>query len=588
MKPLNLYFLLSFLVIFSSCSTPDSDELTQPEAEIIDETPKQILENLSIPNDFNFETERNVTLTINDATPFVKYDIFAYSNNYSSEEENISEALNNSLYSGKPYDGSINYVFSLSSVYDKVYISRKDGLEYSSEIIDIINNKIDFNISGASKSSKKSTEAYKVNDSGCIECKDNFFLNGDLEDGPSLPSSYIITSENNVDGWSTTATDSKIELWKSGFQGVTAQNGSYFAELNANQNAALYQRICTSPGAEISWSVWHRGRSGTDTAVVRIGENLATATTEATMITDNTAWKKYSGTYTVPAGQQDTYFIFEAVSTAGSISVGNFIDNIVITETVAGDCAEVINKMFYPTKFETATIAFEDLWPYTGDYDFNDLIVSYNIETTLNAQNNVTQIDFNYKVESIGGSYVNSFGVELEGVSPSLISSVTGTNLTEGFIDNNVNGTENGQPNAVIIFFDNGHKNEGLSNTISVIFSSPITTEALGTAPFNPFLIVNKNRLKEIHLPNKPTTYYPTTTTIDDTPTVKDSDGNFKTPEGFPWAINVTGEYKAPTESTVITEAYNFFADWASSGGLTYSGWYQDKSGYRNNSKLKN
>ena len=89
MKTLNLYFILSFLVIFSSC-TPNSDDFEQTEAEIINETPKQILESLLIPNDFNFETERNVTLTINDVTPFVKYDIFAYSNNYGSEEENIS------------------------------------------------------------------------------------------------------------------------------------------------------------------------------------------------------------------------------------------------------------------------------------------------------------------------------------------------------------------------------------------------------------------------------------------------------------------------------------------------------------------
>ncbi|MFD1293950.1 LruC domain-containing protein [Lutibacter holmesii] len=587
MKSLNLYVLLSFLVIYISC-TPNSDEIEEPETEIIVETSKQILENLSIPSDFNFETERNVTLTINDATPYVKYEIFAYSTNYSSEEENISEALNNLLYSGKPSNGSIVHVFSLSTVYNKVYISRKDGLEYSSEIIDIINNEIDFNISNSSKSSRKTNESYKTNDNGCVECEDNFFLNGDFENGPSLPKTFIITSENNVEGWSTTATDSKIELWNSGFNGVPAQNGTYFAELNANKNAALYQRICTSPGAEISWSVWHRGRAGTDKAVVRIGENLATATTEVTMITDNTAWKKYSGTYKVPEGQIDTYFLFEAVSTAGSISVGNFIDNVVITETVAGDCTEVVNKIFYPTKFAVSTIAFEDLWPYSGDYDFNDLIISYNIETFLNAQNKVTQVDFNYKVESIGAGYTNGFGVELEGVSPSLISSVTGMNLTEGIITNNSNGTEQNQPNAVIIFFDNAQENENLFNTISVIFSEPITTETLGTAPFNPFLIVNKDRLTEIHLPNKPTTYFPTTTTIDDLPTVKDADGNFKTPEGLPWAINVTGDFSAPKESTVITDAYNYFADWATTGGSTYSDWYQDKSGYRNNKNLKN
>jgi LruC domain-containing protein len=586
MKKFNIYFLVSFLIIFSSC-IPNDVDMQEPETVEVSENAIQVLENLDIPNGFNFETERDVILTIIDATPFVKYEVFAYSSDYDSEAENISEALKSLLYAGKPYNGIVNHVLSLSSVYDKVYISRKDGLEYSYEIIDILNNKIDFTIT-ASKTANKTARAYKVSSTGCVECTENVFINSNFEDGPKLPNSYIITNENNVDGWSTTATDSKVELWKSGFLGVPALNGRYFAELNATQNSALYQRICTSPGAEISWSVWHRGRAGTDIAVVRIGENLATATIETTMTTGNTAWVKYSGTYTVPFGQDDTYFIFEAVNAAGGISVGNFIDNVVITETLAGDCAEVTNKMFYPNEFTNATIAFEDLWPYSGDYDFNDLVISYNIKTILNAENNVTQVDYNYIVESIGAGYKNGFGLELEGVSPSAISSVTGSNLTEGIITNNANGTEQAQPNAVIIFFDNAHLNVGLPNTISIVFENPITTAALGNAPFNPFLIVNMNRLKEVHLPNKPTTYYPTTVSIEEGPTVRDSDGNFKTPEGFPWAMNINGKYKAPKEKVIITEAYNFFANWATSGGTSYPDWYQNKRGYRNNANLKN
>ena len=582
MKQISPYFVFLLIIFFSSC-VPNDVTVQETNSDEVSENAIRDLENLVIPNEFNFETERNVTLRISDATPYVKYEIFAYVDNYSSEAENISEAENNLIYVGKPYDGLINHEFSLSTTFDKIYLLRKDGLEYSAEIIDILNDRIDFSVA-----TKKTTKAKKNNNDACSECTDNFFLNGNFEEGPTLPNNYIITDENNVEGWATTATDGKIELWKSGFNSVVSQNGTYFAELNANQNAALYQRICTSPGAEITWSVWHRGRAGTDTAVVRIGENLATATTETTMTTGNTEWVQYSGTYKVPAGQDDTYFIFEAVRTAGSISVGNFIDNVVITETLAGDCSSITNKIFYPNELTNATIAFEDLWPYSGDYDFNDLVISYNIKTILNSENKVTQVDYSYIVESIGGSFTNGFGVELEGVLPSAISSVSGANLTEGIINNNANGTEKLQPNAVIVFFDNSHVNVGLSNTISIAFTEPITTEALGIAPFNPFLIINKNRLKEVHLPNKPTTYYPTTTSIEEGPTVKDSDGNFKTPQGFPWAMNISGTYQAPKESIIITDAYNFFADWAISGGNSYADWYQDKRGYRNNANLKN
>lgn len=571
----NLVLLSIFSFCLYSCVNDDIENLQS-------ETPIAIFEKLSIPNNFNFETERAVTLSISDPTPFVKYEVFAYAENNSSEAENITAALNNLLYSGKPYNGKLLHSFSLSSIYEKVYVLRKDGLEYTSEILPIINNQINFK--SANKTSSKTRNASKTNLDACSTCKDNFFLNSDFENGPTLPSSYIITNETNVEGWSTTASDNQIELWKSGFNGVPAQKGTYFAELNANLKSALYQRICTSPGAQISWSVWHRGRSGVDNAVVRIGENLATATVEATMKTGNTAWVKYSGTYTVPAKQQDTYFIFESLD-AGSY--GNFIDNIEIKEIVAGDCTSVQNKMYYPTELTNATLAFEDLWPYSGDYDFNDLVISYNIQTILNAENKVTQLNYNYTLESIGASYTNGFGLELEGVLPSAIESVTGQNLTEGFIQNNANGTEQSQTNAVIIFFDNSHKNVGLRKTISIKFKTPITTASLGTAPFNPFLIVNKDRKKEIHLPGKPTTNYPKTTTIPTGPTVKDSDGNFKTPTGLPWAINISGAYRAPKEKVLITDAYNHFAAWATSGGTNKADWFLDKSGYRNNANLK-
>jgi hypothetical protein len=104
---------------------PNEADLQQPIAEQpLDAI--QLLENSSIPNGFNFETERAITLNINDATPFVKYEVFAYSNKYSSEAENISVALNNLLYAGTPYNGNIIQVLSLPSIYDKVYISIKD------------------------------------------------------------------------------------------------------------------------------------------------------------------------------------------------------------------------------------------------------------------------------------------------------------------------------------------------------------------------------------------------------------------------------------------------------------------------------
>ncbi|KJD31018.1 hypothetical protein PK35_16840 [Tamlana nanhaiensis] len=165
---------------------------------------------------------------------------------------------------------------------------------------------------------------------GMTYCGENI-INESFEDTALSAGAYMTTHENNVPGWSTTATDGQIELWGNGFNGVPAADGNNFAELNANQTAALYQKLCVSAGAKVQWSVKHRGRSGVDVARVRIGADLIFASTVETMSDGTSAWGSYSGVYDVPAGQNNTYFIFEAVSTAsGNNTVGNFIDDIEI------------------------------------------------------------------------------------------------------------------------------------------------------------------------------------------------------------------------------------------------------------------
>ncbi|MDP5230965.1 MAG: T9SS type B sorting domain-containing protein [Cellulophaga sp.] len=164
-------------------------------------------------------------------------------------------------------------------------------------------------------------------------------------ESPVIPNAtFRILNETDVPGWLTTATDGRIELWSDNFLGVPAFDGNQFAELNANQSSALYQNLCLTPGTVMNWSLRHRGRAGTDVMRLRIGADLASATVQGTMTDGNTAWGLYSGTYTVPLGQTNTVFIFEAVSTAnGSLSVGNFIDDIKINIADVPVCQDTDN-----------------------------------------------------------------------------------------------------------------------------------------------------------------------------------------------------------------------------------------------------
>ncbi|KIF07707.1 hypothetical protein PL81_00425 [Streptomyces sp. RSD-27] len=143
-----------------------------------------------------------------------------------------------------------------------------------------------------------------------------------------LPDASQTQAPKRVPGWLTTATDHRIELWRSGFQGVPAAEGAQFAELNANEVSTLYQDLPTTPGTKLYWRLYHRGRQGDDTMALDIG--APGAPVEQRRFTDGTtAWGYYTGTYTVPAGQTLTRFAFRSVSAAGgNRSIGNFLDGI--------------------------------------------------------------------------------------------------------------------------------------------------------------------------------------------------------------------------------------------------------------------
>jgi len=145
---------------------------------------------------------------------------------------------------------------------------------------------------------------------------------------PAIPGSNLITDQRNVPGWASTASDGKIELWKSGFYNVPAAEGNQFAELNTNMVSALYQDIHTTPGTVLTWGLSHRGRAGADTMRVLIGASGGDLVERSRFTDGNSAWGRHTGSYTVPPNQTCTRFQFEAVSAAGGPTMGNFLDAV--------------------------------------------------------------------------------------------------------------------------------------------------------------------------------------------------------------------------------------------------------------------
>lgn len=101
--------------------------------------------------------------------------------------------------------------------------------------------------------------------------------NGSFEDGPTFPGNYSQPDQKYVPSWNTTAFQEKIELFKENkntyIPNVTLKpsDGTYAAELNADEESTLYQNVSTSPSSVYEWGLDHGARNGTDTMALVIG-----------------------------------------------------------------------------------------------------------------------------------------------------------------------------------------------------------------------------------------------------------------------------------------------------------------------------
>ncbi|WP_354332069.1 LruC domain-containing protein [Pedobacter sp. CG_S7] len=261
---------------------------------------------------------------------------------------------------------------------------------------------------------------------------------------------------------------------------------------------------------------------------------------------------------------------------------------------------------YYPSENVWGTIAFEDMWPVEGDYDLNDLVVSYRYKFAMNSANKVVDLTGVYKPIAAGASFQNGFGVQLP-LSYSEIDKVTGYNLSgNSYIKLAANGLEVGQDNPVFIAFDN-YKNlfggtnsyintipgsvklNGTQVTVAMLFTSPLSDDFTAKAPFNPFMISNLNRKKEVHLVNhKPTTLADLSllsTGADNSNPNKNR--YYLTAQNRPFAMDIFGEFLYPIEKKPIYEVYFNFAAWALSGGKVYTNWYSNTKDRNNNAIYK-
>ncbi len=380
------------------------------------------------------------------------------------------------------------------------------------------------------------------------------------------------------------------------------------------------QLINAAPGDLITFSadMKREGNSGTLYAWLYLvplnsnGNALAYYNLEVTNIPSE--WINKTIAATMPSGTTKCQVLFWANDYTTSSRI--LFDNAFVTGPVSDSDGDGVDdelddypldptrafNVYYPNANDWGTFAFEDLWPGKGDYDFNDLVLDYQYKSVLSSGNDLVEFFVDYSVRAVGASLINGFGIMIEG-DPGNVVSVTGQNFTENYLNIAANGTEENQSNTVIIFFDNafnmiGSSGGGFINTVPeipyvnpdtnqvhVVFGNPTSRVVSNrVAPYNPFIIVDKTRGVEVHLAGEePTDLVDVAlfgTWADDTdPAIGKY---YQSTNNLPWAIDLPVSFEYPVEQVQIIDAYNFFADWAESGGSLYYDWYEDLSGYRN------
>lgn len=260
-------------------------------------------------------------------------------------------------------------------------------------------------------------------------------------------------------------------------------------------------------------------------------------------------------------------------------------DGVVGGDDIDDTDPDVSFDNYYPSAEGFATVMFEDVWPYIGDYDMNDIVCDIRAEMKTNANNEVTAMTFKWRLRAAGTKSQIGMGVQLDDIYPADIKSVRYSRPINGNTPFNlVNGLESGQEKAVFSLFNtvedvfgNVYVNTGHSGYISptterveIVFNAPVSRERLTEKKLNIFLTVN-SREKEIHLP----TYKMTNKGVKQSSEYLSADNIYLSDIGMMWGIMVPQSIVYPKEGINMEDVYGNYKAWYKSNGTTNQDWYK-------------
>lgn len=594
------------------------------EEPILTEDPLNI-EDLSVPDGFNFEMVKSIEISVQ-LPSTVSYS----ANNRIVEfwSEGINGQPDKLIKTGiADNNGRYQESFSISAAGEKIFTNcfagwrslnlRGTGLKQTNGVF-----AIDYNI-GYGKappdydpdfSDEPGNGVKKMSNSALKAGIENVIGNGD----------FSSNKFGKIDTWSTSIqTDG---LWYAtddakNYASIVNEEGNSFVRINREDYSAggFTQLVPAISGQIVTFSGDTRGfDSQQDVYLFLIPRNQNGEFLNAfsyKLVNPGIAWVNGTVAGVMPEGTTACQILFFKSST-GIVDFDNAVvhvndmdsdrdvDGVLDWEDNYPDDAEKALDDAYPGKGKPGTFAFDDLWPLKGDYDFNDIVVDYQMVRVYNTKNQVIEIDLITQTRAIGDAIQNGFGLQIY-ISPELISGIKSEyNIQENIVTLNPNGTETGQKWATFILFTDAFKelthsgeNSPTINTtmgyhfivpdekrFRIYLKEPVDPDLVSPEKINPFIFRTADRTHEIHLKGFPPTdlaNHELFGTGNDATNL--SVGvYYQTSSGLPWAINVPVMFEYTVEGVDILKGYPYFADWTASSGKGYKDWYLDIQGYRN------
>jgi LruC domain-containing protein len=622
MKIRTLLFISLAVLLVASVGCKKSS--TQVEKE-------KTIQDMNVPDGFTFETTHEVSLTIKMPASLDFTDLRSRFDVYSANPADGGKLITSGSFNENgEYSGLIRIPTSLNEVFVSSFVGsamvsvENSNLKEGGVIIDFGDD-----------------YGYYPPDSIGADLKSNIISNNNITYTKQFSSAtnlvangdFSVNDFNHIHRWENNRTiDGKWSFSRDrgpfGYM-EWAQNGSdgYIRTHNSNIRfiGGTSQLVDASPGDLLTFTadVKREGVIGITHAWLYLiplrSNGNAIAFYNIYMSTVPTNWTNKMIAATMPAGTESCLVLMWANDYSILSSV--YFDNAVVTgpvtdadnDGVDDDLDDYPNDasrafdVYYPNETDWGTLVYEDLWPGTGDYDFNDLVLDYQFQSVLSSENKLVEFFTDYSVRAVGASLHNAFGFSLGG-DPANVASVTGNNIVHGDLNMNANGTEQGQDNTVLFMFDDAFDMIGSSGStfintqtdvayvepdtsrVHVLYQNPISASVTGTAPYNPFVVVDlpASRGTEVHLPgNAPTDLADMTLFGQWADDSNPATGKYyQSVTNLPWALDLPVSFEYPVEQVEIINAYNHFVEWAESAGSVYPDWYNDGSGYRNTENI--